>query len=225
MNLLNGETDTMNHIYWIGGSSCSGKSFCAKSIAEKNDFTLYNTDYYAFGKYMFGLENIQNYPAIEKYKNLLCEGVDSFIHRDIGVTYNAFIDYCHEVFPFLQNDIAELSKHNTVIIEGAHVLPELLFNYYDKEQCLFLISSEAHQRTLWLKEMNREIDGGNEHEIHDYQTILNKKDFEITRIGLHQKIAEHIQKEAMKNGLMYIAVNNDTSKEKLLQTIQEYFKV
>ncbi len=216
----------MNHnIYWIGGSSCSGKSFCANAIAEKSNLTLYNTDHYAFGKYMFGLENIRNYPAIEKYKNQLCEGVDSFVQRDISITYRAFIDYCHEVFQFIKNDIAKLSKHNSLVIEGAHVLPELLLKRNENEKCIFLISTETQQRTLWLKEMNGEIAGGNENELTDYQKTTNKKAFENTRIGLHQKIAEHIQMEAIKNDLAYLIIDNDSSKENILETVMKHFEL
>jgi len=214
----------MNHrIFWIGGSSCSGKSTCANVIANNHNVTLYNTDQYAFGKYMFGLKDINNYPAIEKYKNQLCEGVDSFIHRDNTLTYKSFIDYCHEVFPFIMTDIIELSKHNDVIVEGAHVLPELLNQTNKNEKSIFLISTESQQRTIWLKEMNREIAGGNSNEIEDYQKAHDKKAFENTRIGLHQKIAEHIKKEAIKNGQAYVIVNNDPSKEKISEIVMEHF--
>ena len=71
-----------SNVYWIGGSSCSGKSSCAKKLSEKYNIFLYNTDEYAFGKYMFGLEDISRYPAIEKYKNQLCSGIENFIQRD-----------------------------------------------------------------------------------------------------------------------------------------------
>jgi len=214
-----------NNIYWIGGSSCSGKSSCAKLLAEQNNYVLYKTDDYAFGKYMFGLDNIQEYPAIEKYKNQICEGVNSFIERDTNISYRSFVEYCHEVFPFLLSDVIELSKGNSVIVEGAHILPELLANNGINERAIFLISTEDQQRAIWRKEMNKEILGGNEHEINDYQQTANKKAFEDARIGLHQKIADHIRTEAIKYGKEYMLVTQDTSVTKVRDAVVSYFRL
>ena len=213
-------TKMHNNVYWIGGSSCSGKSSCAKKMSAKYGMYLYNTDEYAFGKYMFALEDISKYPAIEKYKNQICAGVENFIHRDTDISYKAFIDYCHEVFPLLVKDIEELSKKQSVIVEGAHILPELISALNQKSNCIFLISSEEQQRDIWLKEMHKEISGGNEHEINDYEQTENKKLFEKTRIDLHQKIAEHIQREAEKSNMKTIIVNKGNSFEKILETVE-----
>ena len=211
-----------NTIYWIGGSSCSGKSTCARLLAKERHCILYNTDEYAFGKYMFGLPNIREYPAIENYRNQLCEGVESFIRRETDSSYQSFINYCYEVFPFLRRDILELSQQNTVIVEGAHILPELLSN---DEKSIFLISAEEHQRTIWLKEMNQEIAGGNEYEINDYKKIIDKKAFENARIGLHQKIANHIREESIKAKKEYRVINGTMTICEVQGMIEEYFTV
>lgn len=210
-------------VYWIGGSSCSGKSTCARLISEKHHCALYNTDEYAFGKYMFGFDNIHQYPAIEKYKDMLCEGVIDFINRDTSISYQAYLDYCHEVFPLIRNDIIQLSRRNNVIVEGAHILPELQVELCNSDKSVYLISSEEQQRNIWLKEMNKEIVGGNEHEINDYRQIEDKESFVNSRIGLHQEIAGHIKREAIKNKLNYIIVNNDISIFELQKLIESLF--
>ena len=212
-----------NGIYWIGGSSCSGKTTYAKMISELYGFALFNTDHYAFGKYMFGLESIENYPAINNYKKQICEGVDKFINRDTFITYSSFVDYCYEVFPFLLKDINDLSQSNNVIVEGAHLLPELLNNAPNTNNIVFLISTEEQQRNIWLKEMHNEIQGGNENEINDYQNTPFKKQFEDTRIKLHVKIAEHIEKKAIESNLNYIVVDKDSSTDKIFNSIIKLF--
>ena len=185
----------------------------------RNTASFFNTDEHAFGKYMFALEDISKYPAIEKYKNQFAPVLKTS-QRDTDISYKAFIDYCHEVFPLLVKDIEELSKKQSVIVEGAHILPELISALNQKSNCIFLISSEEQQRDIWLKEMHREISGGNEHEIRDYEQTDNKKLFEKARIGLHQKIAEHIQREAVKNSMKTIMVNKGNSFEKILETVE-----
>lgn len=213
-----------NRIFWIGGSSCSGKSACAKMISQKYGWELYSTDIHAFGKFMFGLENIHEFPAINFYKNQICEGVENFVKRDSAAAYRSFVDYCHEVFPLLSADIEEARTRNSVVIEGAHILPELLESGLCKENAIFLIAAEAQQRKIWLREMNGEIPGGNEYEIRDYREIKDKEAFENARIGLHVKIAGHIRREAGKLDMHYVVSDNDFTLDDIMNRTEAQFR-
>lgn len=212
-------------VYFIGGSSCSGKSSIAKAIAEKSNLVLYRTDDHAFGKHMFELADTHDRPSTEKYRRQLCAGVDAFIRADTDTLYRAFIDFCHEVYPFLMKDIGELSKKGGVIVEGTHILPELLHDESKKNQYIFLISTEDQQRRLWLMEMSKEAAGGNEYEINDYMRTDDKRAFENARVGLHQRIAEHIKNEAIRNDMDYAIVDRDTPLSRVQATVERHFSI
>lgn len=212
-----------NNIYWIGGSSCSGKSTCARLICEKHDFQLYKTDDYAFGKYMFGLQDDSKYPAIVKYRNMILEGMDAFVKRDVGKSFNAFIEYCFEVFPLLLTDITNLTLQKSIVVEGAHILPGLLKSYSCTTNSIFLVCSKEHQRKIWLAEMGEKIIGGHPGEIENFRKAKNKKQIETVRVELHDRIARYIFENAQKEHMECIFNDSDKSIEELVRIVSTKF--
>jgi len=213
----------MSNVYWIGGSSCSGKSTCAEILSKKHGIELLQTDHYCFGKYMFDNNEIDAFKAIKKYRDMIMAGIDAFATTDALVSYNAFIEYCTEAFQLLKVDIEEKSKNQALIVEGAHILPELIKNHSNAENCIFLISSKEQQRSIWKKEMNMEIPGGHPGEIESFKTATNKKLVEETRIEFHDKIAKHIQNSSGIFNTQCIYLNNDKNIEELVFLIEQKF--
>lgn len=197
----------MNVIYWIGGSSCSGKTSCASSISEKYNLHLYNTDIYAFGKYMFEIQNIESYPSILKYRNIICSGMDNMVNMDCNKQAIDFYNYCKEVFQFLLNDIIRLSKDKSVLVEGAHLFPSLIKQYSNNSNNIFLVSNKEHQKNIWLNEMSSEIPGGHPGEIENYQKSKYKKEIEEKRINFHDKIGKIIIDQCILENMKYIMVD------------------
>jgi hypothetical protein len=217
VNLIN------NKILWIGGSSCSGKSSCAKLISEKHNLLLYNTDNFAFGKYMFQLEDESKYPSIAKYKNILLKGLDDFIKINSDDLLLDFLNYCYEIFPFLLNDIKILLKDNHVLVEGAHILPELIKDYSSANTRIFLISTKEQQRKIWLKEMSSQIPGGHPEEIDNFNKSKNKKQIEEKRVEFHNHIAMHIKKQCQINNYKHLDIDDNVKRENVESDIVNHF--
>lgn len=215
----------MNHNFWIGGSSCSGKSSIAKKMAEMYDLELYSTDNTAFGKFMFELEEESKYPAIIQYRNSLFEGMDSFARRDVEISFKYFRNYCTEVFPLLMKDIRQKSKIQPLVIEGAHLFPCLLKAYASSENSLFLVSHKNHQRNIWLKEMSGEIPGGHPEEMKNFQQSENQKEIIQTRVQFHDRIAHHIALDAKELGFKCIQVHSGTTLSELQHEVVEHFSL
>ena len=213
----------MENVYWIGGSSCSGKSTCAEIVSKKYGIELLQTDHLCFGKYMFDNDKIDSFHAIQKYRDMIMAGIDAFATTDATISYYAFIEYCAEAFQLLIVDIKERSKNNAIIVEGAHILPELIRSYSNPGNSIFLISSKEQQRSIWKKEMNMEIPGGHPGEIESFNNAKDKKAVEETRIEFHNKIAQHIQKSAKINNAQYIYVDNDKKIDELVLLIEQKF--
>jgi len=212
-----------NNIYWIGGSSCSGKSSCSKHISDTYGFTLYNTDAYAFGKYMFDLPAGESFPAILKYRDTLLSGMDNWVKAESKDQLEDFFSYCAEVFDFLLADILELSKVNTVLVEGAHISPKLISRYTDKASCLFLLSTKAHQRNIWLKEMLSEILGGHPSEIENYIKSENKDAITVKRVDFHEQIAQRIKEQCLLYNNKYIMIDDSISEIQVKNMVVSYF--
>ncbi len=215
----------LDNVFWIGGSSCSGKSSAAKRIAKRFDLNIYHTDEHAFGKHMFGLENEAAFPAVVRYKNMILEGIDAFAERDAGVSYRAFLEYCAEVFPLLWADIGGMPKDRPVVVEGAHLLPELVRPHAAPGKAVFLIGAPDFMKRIWLKEMAGEIPGGNQHEIGNYRKS-NKKDLIGKKhAALHQAIALHIRETAMQYAFPVIVCDGGMEEEELAEKIAAGFNL
>jgi 2-phosphoglycerate kinase len=200
-------------IYIIGGSSCSGKSVCAKALALKYNCEIYHTDENAFGKFMFGLDDIERFPAIKLYRDNLCQGVESFILRDASQTFKAFIDYCDEVFPLLKRDFESFNKDKTLLVEGSHILPRLI-QHAQLGPAVYLVSSDEQRRDIWFKEMREEIPGGHPTEISDYRNPIYGKAFAERRLELHSLIAQYILQQAKETGADYLTIDKETTLSK-----------
>lgn len=215
----------IENIYWIGGSSCSGKSSIATQLAEKYGIKLYKTDENAFGKYMFGLEDIESYPDIKRYKDLLMEGMDGFMEYPLSDLLDAFTHYCREVFPFILKDISEISDKEKLIVEGAHLFPEIINEFVFLEQCIFLLSSKEQQRSIWKKEMTGEIEGGHPGEIQNYVQSANKEKIEDFRIHFHDSIREYIHASALTGKMKCILVEPGFTQETVKAEVETHLNV
>jgi 2-phosphoglycerate kinase len=219
------EGGALRHIYWIGGSSCSGKSSCAKTLAGRHAMTLYQTDEHAFGEHMFNLENEREFPAILGYRGMILRGIDDFAVRKTGVSLAAFMAYCREVFGLILKDLMALPENPPVMVEGAHLLPELVFQHAAKEKVVFLTSARKFQREIWLKEMHSEIPGGHPGEMESFQKSRKKRLIEKRHVDFHHAIASHIRKTALRCNLPVITVSGSTPETEVLTFIEEYFSL
>jgi 2-phosphoglycerate kinase len=222
---MTGGMKKLQHIYWIGGSSCSGKSSCAKALAANYALALYRTDEHAFGEHMFNLSNEHDFPAIVNYRNMILQGIDQFARRKTSLSISAFMLYCREVFGLVLRDLQALPENPPVIVEGAHLLPELVFPYAGNGQAVFLTGTRKFQRNIWLKEMRSEIPGGHRSEIENFRNSPNQKLIEKKHTDFHHAIASYIRKTALTSNFPVITVNGRTPENEVLSTIVNYFSL
>jgi len=213
----------LKNVFWIGGSSCSGKTTCAEILAKKYHLTLVRTDDLCFGKYMFDNPQIDSFQAIKNYKEMILSGIDSFSRTDISLSFQAFLSYCEEAFPLLFNDIELLRNDHSLIVEGAHILPKLARTAIKDSPVIFITSSKEQQRTIWKKEMHGEIPGGHPGEMESFFHSKDQKLVEETRIDFHHRISKYIEETAAESNFKNIRVNNDRSIEELVSLIEKEF--
>jgi hypothetical protein len=218
-DFIDGRAPDYANVYWIGGSSCSGKSSAATRIAERFHMNLYHTDEHAFGKHMFGLADEAAFPAIRRYRDMILEGIDAFAQRDAGVSFRAFLDYCAEVFPLVCEDVRALSDERPTIVEGAHALPELVRPCAAPGKAVFLFGGREFRQRIWLMEMAGEIPGGNPYEIESYRGSKNKGLIEKRHAQLHDAIAFHIKHTAARHSLPVAECDGGAGREELTEEI------
>jgi hypothetical protein len=107
------------HIYWIGGSPCSGKSAIADALVKKYGFVLYRCDeaYYEHCKII----TTERQPVFHRLINLSSE--DLWM-RPVAQQVAEEIALYHEEFPLILDDLLAYPRTQPVLVEGAALLPE-----------------------------------------------------------------------------------------------------
>lgn len=140
-------SDRKEPIYWIGGSSCAGKSTFARQFAVKYGFTLYSCDDH-FEKHLQKTSgSIQ--PAMISMSGMTPNEI--FYLRPVAEQLQLYVNVFKEDFEFVIEDILSLPD-KPLVIEGNQLMPSLVQPYIShKNSAIWLISNEKLQTELYLK--------------------------------------------------------------------------
>ncbi|MFW5873652.1 MAG: hypothetical protein ACOCVD_03140 [Bacillota bacterium] len=124
--------------YFIGGSTCSGKSTIAEALVTKHNFNYYKIDDYE-------MEHIEqatseNEPTMFNYLQM---NWDQRLMRPPQTQAEELFDFYRERFNMIISDLEKFPEDITLILEGAALLPEELDKLeIDKHQIIYLVSSK-----------------------------------------------------------------------------------
>jgi hypothetical protein len=146
------------HVYWIGGSPCSGKSSIVAWLAERHAFTAYNCDD-AFGQHG-ERATPRAQPALHRVTRMTW---DAIWMRPVETLLADVIAVLSEEFPMVLDDLLALPSTEPVIAEGAALMPSLVHGLLlDPRRAIWVIPSEAFQRAAyprrgaWVQEVLRQ---------------------------------------------------------------------
>ncbi|OKP82537.1 hypothetical protein [Paenibacillus sp. P32E] len=134
-------------IYWIGGSSCAGKSTLAKMYAEKYELELYSCDEY-FDRHLQDVSTSE-YPAMHKVSTMSPN--EAFYTREVQEQLSVYIQVFIEDFSFVIKDLAK-RKDKPVVVEGNQLLPSLVSAHLNEHhKAIWIIPTEQFQREQYSK--------------------------------------------------------------------------
>jgi 2-phosphoglycerate kinase len=144
------------HVYWIGGSPCSGKSSIASILAETYGLVLYRTD----DAYVRHEKTVtpQCQPIFHKLTHYTSE---ELWMRPVERQAREEIALYREEFPLILEEILALPKSEPVLVEGAALLPECVVPLLsDMRNAIWLIPTAEFQqyhyeRRAWAREVVR----------------------------------------------------------------------
>ncbi len=109
------------NVYYIGGSPCSGKSTIAEALAKKYDMTYIKIDDFLDAHIAKGAE--KGYEICLKQTQMNPEQIWM---RKPELQCQEELQFYHEVFEFVQEEIKAAPKDKPIVVEGAAFLPELM---------------------------------------------------------------------------------------------------
>jgi hypothetical protein len=134
--------ERLAHVYWLGGSPCSGKSTVADRLAARFDMSVYSCD----DRYYDHIENIT--PLEQPVFHRLAQATpDDIWLRPVEQQISEEIELYAEEFPLILDDLLDLPSDHLTIAEGAALMPDFLAPLGIRhDRMAWMIPTESFQR-------------------------------------------------------------------------------
>jgi len=135
-------TESDGNVFWLGGSPCSGKSSISRILASRFDLNVYHVDE-AFENLTQRLDPV-HHPALTKWRESSwderwMQPIDNLV-QDVIACYR-------EHFALIREDILQMPKRKTLLVEGTALLPRLVAEVLTKStDAIWIIPSADFQR-------------------------------------------------------------------------------
>lgn len=130
------------HVYWVGGSPCSGKSSIVDSLAQRYGLRIYRCDDAFFEHEKIVTRDKQ--PVFYKLTHL---SSDELWMRPVDLQIAEEIALYREGFPLILEDLLALPTTQPIIAEGAALLPEQVCQLLpDPRRAIWVVPTAEFQR-------------------------------------------------------------------------------
>lgn len=117
-----GLRDRLQHVYWIGGGSASGKSTIARRIAAERGLQVYATDD-VMGDHARRSTH-EDSPLLQRFMAMDMD--ERWLNRAPQTMLETFHWFQGEGFNLIVEDLLALPREPAVIVEGFRLLPRLV---------------------------------------------------------------------------------------------------
>lgn len=131
----------LSKAFFIGGSPCSGKSTVSDFLTDKYNLVYYKIDDYE--REHIEKSDPKKQPIMHKWSKL---SWDEIWMRPVNIQVREEFQYYRERFEMILNELNQFSEDETVLMEGAALLPELIKKIdVDKNRVIYMIPSKGFQ--------------------------------------------------------------------------------
>lgn len=200
----------MKPIYYIGGSPCSGKSTVSEAMSHKYDLHYFKVDDFLDEYTIKGAASGK--PLCMKVKNMTSEDIWM---REPEIQALEELQFYHEIFEFIIEDINNLSNQNGIITEGAAFLPYLMKNHNIDNKYYINITPTPEFQIFHYKQrpwISHVLEGCNDKE----KAFMNWMNRDIL-------FADAVRKQCEEIGYQYFITDGTSSTEELFKHVCLHF--
>jgi 2-phosphoglycerate kinase len=202
----------LEHVYWIGGSPCAGKSSLAEILAARYGLYLYQADeaYVRHEK----IVTQESHPIFYKLTHSSSEDVWM---RPVEQQVEEEIRLYQEEFPLILEELLALPKSQPILAEGAALLPECVIPLLsERQQATWIIPTEEFQlthygRRAWAKEV--------------VKTCTNPEQAFHNWMQRDRRFAAFIEQEASRRGMAVMVIDGTRSLTDNTTLVERYFQL
>jgi hypothetical protein len=142
-----GLREQLSHIYWMGGSPCSGKSSIARILAEEYGLQTYHCDesYEAhLGRAVPGRHLVMAAARGKSWDAVWMHPVEFLVTREIA--------FYKEEFEMVVDDLLAMLRSGPILAEGSALLPECVAPLLTRpQQAVWVVPTEDFQRREYAR--------------------------------------------------------------------------
>ncbi|MBZ0302047.1 MAG: ATP-binding protein [Anaerolineae bacterium] len=202
-----------DHVYWMGGSPCSGKSSIADMLAARCNWQVYHCDE-AYERHVRQAQaDLQ--PHLSAGSGATMDW-NAFWMRSPDVLMKQVIDIYAEEFPMILDDLRSLPRDRSVLVEGTALMPEFVAEVLtDPRRAIWVIPTAAFQfefypqRGAWVAQILAQC---SQPEL-ALQNWMNRD----------QATAQHVRQEAAARQLRVLDVDGSRTIENNARVISQHF--
>jgi hypothetical protein len=137
----------MQHVYWLGGSPCAGKTTISHIIAQEFGWQTYHIDR-EVESYLERADS-QKHPHLSAYKEM---GLQRFLLQPAQAQLEIVLGMSHEQFTFILEDLSKFPEDLPILVEGANLRPhDVAPHLPDSSHALWLVPTEEFQLEVYPK--------------------------------------------------------------------------
>lgn len=206
------QNSNFNHLYWIGGSPCGGKSTIAKMLAKHCGLALYSID----DELPHLLQTITKEiaPALWEWEQQTWE--ERWM-QSVDKLLEFVIQAYDESFHLCMEEIQSLPDSPPILVEGNPLRPEIIVPYLpDKHHAIWLIAKEDDLRHYYSqREWAHHVLKETSDPVLAFSNWM-KRDI---------KFASNIRKACATHELPYLMSDRQLSLEMKAQKVADHFQL
>lgn len=199
-------------IYWIGGSTCAGKTTISNALAANYGLTIYHCDDF-IGKHT-EKSNPQEQPNLNKISNASWNDI-------LSMNVEEYLDWAtssfSEEFGMILEDLNKLSADKPILVEGINLLPKLIKEVITNiGQAIWLVADEAFYKNHQMK--RQELFERLKECSNQEQALQNYMDNDLA-------FGKYILNDAKKLDLKVIEIVNGSDIKNYIELISMHFNL
>jgi 2-phosphoglycerate kinase len=200
------------HVFWVGGSPCSGKSSIAEILADRHDLLIYKCDD-AFWQHAKRVDPILQ-PTFHRLTQMTWNEV--WMRPVEAQIADEFTCY-REEFGMIVADLVALPRSRPIVAEGAALLPELVSSVLtERSRAVWVVPTEAFQRAHYTPEKRPFVNDILAHCEDPAQAFANWMDRDV---GFAKQVAQ----QARTLGLDVLMVDGRHTVEQNAESVADAF--
>ncbi len=204
--------ERLQHVYWLIGTSCAGKTTMAKAIAAKHNMVYYDwNDHYARFK-------AAAKPNDQPYLSKVFEGPDELFSQPIPEYVEYLFGQTEEAFVMVVEDLLGMDRDVPIITETIHIV-DLVARVADPNRMAFLYVQEDLYR-----EQNWERDDAERRAILEYMNRTSnatKHMNHVTEVGV--VTGSLMLAAARRSGVRSFERTRDTTVAGMVWRLEQHF--